>query len=409
MTSQVKTTTQKQKLTGGLLIGLAILTALAPFATDMYLPSFPQVQADLNSDSAMVQLTLTTFMVGMGLGQLLLGPISDSRGRRGLLIGSAVLSILASVLCAIAPNIGVLLIARTILGFGSGGSAVLARSVVSDLVTGKKAAQAFGILAMIQGLAPVIAPILGGVLDKPIGWRGIFFVLAGIAALQLFISFGVKESRPVEERTDGALGPQIRVFIQLLGQAEFRGYALAFGFGFASLFAYISASPFIIQEQLGRPTIVYSILFAINALGMVAGVMISNRLLKSFDAHVILRAALIAMTVLGVAVLVAGFIALNIWVVCPLLFLAVSSVGFVLGNATALGQEAAGRFAGAGSAVMGFLQAIFGGLMSPLVSIGGNPTVASGVCIAICSLLAVFVVTQAGKAGAATATTAGQK
>ena len=314
------------RLNGGTLAAFALLAAGGPFAIDMYLPAFPAIAADLNTTPSLVQLTLSTFMVGMALGQLFVGAISDTRGRHRLLVIGAVVSVAASASCALTTHINLLIAARFILGLGSGACVVLARACVSDLAHGRSAARAFSIMMTIQGLAPVIAPILGGLLAEPIGWRGLFWVLTGLAALQLTVAvLVVRETLPAESRTSGGLKAFFGNLVAVLRNRRFVGYLLAFSFGFGGLFAYISASPFIIQGQLGLPPVVYSVVFALNSLGIVVGSTINARLVKRVEPHVLLRNATYVLAVAGVALLV---VPRSEWFVLPLLFIVASSLGF---------------------------------------------------------------------------------
>lgn len=375
------------RLNGGTLAAFALLAAGGPFAIDMYLPAFPAIAADLNTTPSLVQLTLSTFMVGMALGQLFVGALSDTRGRHRLLVIGAVVSVAASASCALTTHINLLIAARFILGLGSGACVVLARACVSDLAHGRSAARAFSIMMTIQGLAPVIAPILGGLLAEPIGWRGLFWVLTGLAALQLAVAvLVVRETLPAESRTSGGLKAFFGNLVAVLRNRRFVGYLLAFSFGFGGLFAYISASPFIIQGQLGLPPVVYSVVFALNSLGIVIGSMINARIVGRMEPHVLLRNATYVLAVSGVALLL---VPQSEWLVLPLLFIVASSLGFILGNATALGNGVVRERSGTGSAVMGFAQFLVGGMVSPLVGLCGNPIIATGICITVCGAIAV--------------------
>ena len=372
------------RLNGGTLAAFALLAAGGPFAIDMYLPAFPAIAADLNTTPSLVQLTLSTFMVGMALGQLFVGALSDTRGRHRLLVIGAVVSVAASASCALTTHINLLIAARFILGLGSGACVVLARACVSDLAHGRSAARAFSIMMTIQGLAPVIAPILGGLLAEPIGWRGLFWVLTGLAALQLAVAvLVVRETLPAESRTSGGLKAFFGNLVAVLRNRRFVGYLLAFSFGFGGLFAYISASPFIIQGQLRLPPVVYSVVFALNSLGIVIGSMINARIVGRMEPHALLRNATY---VLAVALLL---VPQSEWLVLPLLFIVASSLGFILGNATAVGNGVVRERSGTGSAVMGFAQFLVGGMVSPLVGLGGNPIIATGICITVCGAIAV--------------------
>lgn len=373
-----------------LLISLAILSAMGPFAIDMYLPAFPAIARDLSTSVTAVQFTLTAFMVGMAVGQLITGPLSDRMGRRGLLLASAIGSVVAAAGCALAPSIAVLIGCRLLLGFAAGSCVVLARSVVADNVQGAAAAKAFSLLMMIQGLAPVIAPVVGGVAAEPLGWRGLFWILTGIAALQvLLVVVVVRESHPAERRSQEPLSATIAAMFGLLKLKAFRGYILAFAFGMGALFAYISASPFVIQEQLGRSELVYSLIFAANSSGIVIATGINAKLVGKADPAQLLKAALTVVTLCGIGLALSGAFALKIWIMVPLMFLMVASMGFILGNATALALAAAGKRAGSAGAIQGFIQMVIAGVMSPLTGIGTNTALTMGICAAVAGLIAL--------------------
>ena len=242
----------RQQLTTPLLMGLALLSASAPFSIDMYLPALPGIVDDLDTTQSMVQLTLSGFLVGLAVGQLIVGPVSDAVGRKKLMVGGAVVAMIAAVLAALSPDIEILILARLIQGLGSGACVVLARAVVPDLARGEAAARAFSLLMTIQGVAPIVAPVVGGLLVEPLGWRGLFWVLAGVALLQLLVSvFVVRESMPVGDRSPATVRGVLGNYAYVLGNPGYRGYLVTFAFGFGAMFSYISASPFVLQEQLG--------------------------------------------------------------------------------------------------------------------------------------------------------------
>lgn len=375
----------KQRLNPTLLSALALLAAGGPFAIDMYLPTLPNIAADLHTSPAAVQLTLSGFMFGMALGQVGSGPISDAWGRRGLLIGGAVLAAIASLACAFAPNIGVLIAARVILGLGSGACVVLARTTIADLATGAAAAKAFSVMMTIQGLAPVVAPVVGGLLAQPLGWRGLFVVLAAIALLQLVVAVTiVRESHPPERRTAASVGAFFGGIGYVLRNRRFRGYTVAYALGFGGLFSYISASPFVFQQQLGVTEVGFSVLFALNSLGIMLGSAINARLVDRCDPHVLVRNAMWVMFACGIGVLIDALFGPHLYVTAPLLFIALANLGPVLGNATALGTGVVRERAGAGSAMMGFAQFIMAGCVSALMGAGDNPALAMGIGLSAC-------------------------
>lgn len=355
---------------------LAFLTAVAPLATDMYLPAFPRLAQELGTSASAVQLTLTTFMIGLAAGQLVIGPLSDQRGRRGLLIAGTAVYTLAGAACALAPTIGVLIAARFMHGFAGAAGIVLARAVVADRATGAAAAKLFGLMMMIQGIAPVAAPLLGGVLSISLGWRGIFWVLTGISAVLLVcVLVLVPETLPAGRRTTGGMGATLRDARRVLGNRRYLGYTGAMVFAFAGMFAYIAASPFVLQNVLGLSVGWYSVAFAVNALGIAAASAVNASLVGRFAPATLLRAGIGALVVVGLLlVLDATVLGLPLWPTLILLFASTSSLGLIAGNATGLATDQAAGAAGTGSAVMGALQFALGAAVSPIVGLGGEHT-----------------------------------
>ncbi|WJZ03731.1 multidrug effflux MFS transporter [Corynebacterium freiburgense] len=377
-----------QRLNTSLLAALALLAAGGPFAIDMYLPTLPNIAVDLHTSAAAVQLTISGFMFGMAVGQIAIGPVSDTFGRRGLLLMGASLAAVSAFACAVAPTIEVLIASRFALGLGSGACIVLARSVVADLATGAAAAKAFSIMMTIQGLAPVIAPVIGGILAEPLGWRGLFMVLAIIALLQLVVAFiMIKESLPVERRANSGAAEFFRGIRFVLSNRGFRGYTIAYALSFGGLFSYISASPFVYQQQLGVSPVWFSALFALNSLGLMLGSAVNARLVDRADPHVLVRNSMWVMAICGFGILIDALFGPHLFVVAALLFIAVLNLGFILGNATALGTGMVRERAGAGSAVMGFSQFVVAGIISALMGIGSNPALALGIGMAGCLTL----------------------
>lgn len=380
----------KQELNTTLLFGLALLSAAAPFATDMYLPALPMIADDLSTTSAMVQLTLSGFMLGLAVGQLIIGPISDATGRKSWLVGGAAVALAASIIAALAPTVEVLILCRLLQGLGSGACIVLARAVIPDLVVGKKAAKAFALMMTIQGIAPVLAPVAGGLLVNPIGWRGLFWVLALVNVAQLLVAvFVIRESRPPEERTEATFRGILGNYIYVLKNPAYRGYTVSFAFGFATLFCYISASPFVVQEQMGLSVGAFTAFFAVNSLGLMAGNMINSRLIDRFETHAILRVAQLLLIGFCVALLIAVNFTVSPWVIFPLVFFAVSQVGMVLGNSTALGTGVVRERAGSASAVMGFMQFGLAAGVSPLMGLGSSAALTMSIGMVVCAVISL--------------------
>ncbi|OKX84722.1 multidrug effflux MFS transporter [Corynebacterium glutamicum] len=391
---------KKQQLSTALIMGLALLSASSALATDMYLPAMPGIAADLGTTAPMVQFTLSSFMAGMAIGQLIIGPLSDQLGRKGLLVAGAVAALIASAVCALAPSISVLIIARLVQGLGGGACVVIARAIVPDLERGQKAAQAFALLMIIQGIAPVVAPLIGGVLVGPFDWRGIFWALALVNFAQLLVAvLQIKESKPVEERTAAGLGGMLSNYVFVLKNPQFLAYAFTLGLSFGAMFSYISASPFVLQDQMGIPVLLYSIIFGVNAFGLIVGGMINRRLLQRIHPHRIMQTVLASFTVLCALLLIEALFINWIPLFLVLLFLIVSHIPMVMANATALGTEVVRSRAGSGSAILGFVQFTMGALVSSLVGLGADKAVTMGIAMIACALLACGCAYLAGRKG----------
>lgn len=394
----------RQRLTVPLLLSLALLSASAPFSIDMYLPALPSIVTDLDTTRPMVQLTLSGFLAGLAVGQLIIGPLSDSLGRHRLMLLGAVVALSAAVLAAMSPDIGWLIAARLIQGLGSGACIVLSRAVVPDLAEGEKAAKAFALLMTIQGVAPIIAPVVGGFLAGPVGWRGLFWVLAGLAAVQLaVVALVIRESRPPGERSPATVRGLLGNYTYVLASRGYRGYLITFAFAFTTMFSYISASPFLMQEQLGLSVRGYALMFAVNGVGIIAGSMINNRLIGVLEIRRILLGALGILVTVSLVLLLVVNVYPSIWLIMPLLFVAVSQNGIIMGNATALGTGLVRERAGSASALMGFSQFGLAGLVSPLMGLGSDAGVAMAVGMVGGSLIALLGALYAGRV------TAGQK
>lgn len=356
---------------------LALISAIAPLSTDMYLPGLPIMAESLDTSAASVQLTLTTFMAGLGIGQLIIGPISDGIGRRRLLLGAAAITTLASAACALAPNIEFLIGARLIQGLSGGAAIVLARACIADRARGNGAAKLFSIMMIIGGVAPAIAPLLGGVLLGPVGWRGIFWVLTATGVVMVAgVLTLVPETLPPERRHGGGLKALVANLGYVTGNRRYLGYALAFIFGFGALFSYISASPFVVQNVLGLTPSQFSMVFAVNAVGMVVAATITARLLGRLSARTLLIFGVGLLTVSGAVLFCAAalFDSTNPAALLIPLFVSISSIGFIMGNATALAQGEVTAAAGTGSALMGAGQFGLAAAVSPIVGIAGPDT-----------------------------------
>lgn len=384
---------------GLLLVVLALLSAVAPFATDLYLPAFPQMTVELQTSATAVQLSLTAFLIGITLGQLVFGPMSDRFGRRGPLIAGATLCVAAGIVAVLAPSIGVLVAARFAQGLGGAAGMVIGRAIISDLSEGRQAARAFSLMMIVGGVAPVVAPLLGGLLVSPLGWRGVLGVVLAISVLMLVSALTVIRETLPRSRRHGARNSTPRNGFSELLDVGFLGYSAAFALAFAVMMSYISASPFVYQDMMGLSSGVYGLMFGINALGLMAVSGLAARLSSTRSLRGIVATGLIVMCLATATfgVLVATGAPTG-WLAVPL-FVCVSSLGLVFGTATGLAMSHVGSAAGAASAVLGALQFGLGALVSPLVSIRGSDTAGPlAIVMACCAVIFVAAFVAAGRA-----------
>ena len=371
-----------------LLLTLALLAAFAPFATDLYLPGFPAIATALQTDASGVQLTLTSFLVGLAFGQLVMGPLSDRLGRRGPLVVSAAVCVLAGVVTALTPNLAVLVVARLVQGFAGAGGMVIGRAVIADLVTGRAAAKAFTLMLTVGGVAPVIAPLVGGLLAGPVGWRGMLWAVVVLCGIMLIAVLAfVPETRP----RSGTPALRFRAaFRRVLAAHGYWGHTAVFALSFAMMMAYISASPFVYQNVLGLDEVAYGVAFGINAAGLIGAGAVVARLIDRVAPERIVGAALVLqISATGLFVLLVALGAPP-WTYAVAIFFAVLSNGGIMGTSAALAMGHVREVAGTGSAVMGFCQFALGALVSPLVGLGGEDSaLVPAVVMASSSLLAV--------------------
>ena len=348
------------------------MVAIGPLSIDMYLPGLPEITRSLNAEAAAVQLTLTACVAGLAVGQLVAGPLSDRVGRRRPLIAGLVTYSGVSLLCALAPTVLALTGLRFLQGLAGGAGIVIGRAVVRDLYSGAQAAKLFSSLLLVTGLAPILAPAIGAQVLKVTSWQGIFVVLAGLAAaIVTLAAIALPETLPKQRRDPG--GTTLRTMRHLLTQRSFLGYALTAGLAFGALFAYISGSPFVLQDIYGLSQQSFSIAFGANGLGLVIGSQINARLVSRYGPAFLLRRALLVITAAATAlVAVTAFGDLGVWPVIICTFVVMSSLSFVMPNATALALAEHGRVAGTASALLGVTQFLVGGLAAPLVGLGGT-------------------------------------
>lgn len=355
------------------LLILGALVALGPLSTDAYVPGLPWLAEDLNSSASLVQLTVTTCLIGLAVGQLVAGPMSDAMGRRRPLLFGLGVYTLAGLLCAVAPTIQALILFRGVQGVGGAFALVIAYAAVRDRYAGSTAARYFSVLLLVTGLAPILAPIVGAQILEIAGWREIFVALAVLSGAVLVAStLALPESLPQPLRRAGGLADVGSIYRQLLGDRLFLRYVLTNAFVFAAMFAYIAGSPFVLQDIYGLSPRQYSLVFALNAVGLVIAAQASGRLVGRFDAESLLTSGVIGAAAGGVALLIVVSTGAGLWPILAAFFIVVTSVGLVLPNAAALALQDHGAHAGTASALLGFAQFLFGGLAAPFVGVLGS-------------------------------------
>ncbi|KDN21265.1 multidrug effflux MFS transporter [Amycolatopsis rifamycinica] len=373
MTTTAERTAPSRRTQLKFVLVLGGLTAFGPLSIDMYLPALPRMAADLHAADSTVQLTLSAFIVGLALGQLVLGPLSDALGRRGPLLAGLALYVVGSVLCAVSPDVWLLVAARFVQSLGAAAGIVIARATVRDLFSGTAMTKFFSTLMLVSGLAPILAPLIGGQLLTWTSWRGVFVVLTAFGALLLaVVVFFLPE--PSATRSPLRLGPVLRTYGRLALDRSFAGYALASGLLFASLFAYISGSSFALQGVYGLSPQAYSVVFGANGVGIVLAGQLNGRLVGRVPERALLRSGLLLGVTGGALVLASVVFRAPLALLLVSLFLLVSSIGLVMPNASSLALAAHARSAGAASALLGVLQFVVGALATPLVGLGGPGT-----------------------------------
>lgn len=386
-------------VSAGLLLALAFFAAVGPLSIDMYLPGLPQLQHDLATTPAAVQLTISGFMLGMALGNLVFGPISDATGRKRPIVLAAGVLFAAAVLCALAPTIEVLIAARFAQGLAGGCLIVVSRAVIPDVAEGTAAARAFSGLMALTGFMPAIAPALGGLLLPRIGWRGIFWVLAAMSLVQLVAALRLPETLPPQRRSPGAVRGFGRRIARCLARRSFVGYMVAGALGFGALFAYIAASPLVLQSQLGFSPTAYAYTFGAFSLLLPVSNAINMRLVMRRPARVLLHWALLIDATVALLLIPLALTGPSIALV-PLLALLPAMSGFIGANATALAvEEIRDIGAGAGSGAMGFTQFVTAAVVAPLAVAASNYALGMALTSLACAVVALGGVVVVGQGG----------
>jgi len=355
------------------IIILGALSALGPFTIDLYLPAFPTVAADLNASDAAIQITLTATLIGFALGQLVVGPLADAFGRRRPLIIATAVHVIASFAVAFAPTVELVTVGRVFQGIGAAGSGVVAMAIVRDLFSGQRLIRMLSRLALVWGLAPVLAPVLGSQLLRLVEWRGIFIFLAGYGIVMTVVSaFVMIETLPAERRGVFSSKAVARRYKHLVRDGAFVGATLLGSMIFTALFSYLSSSSFVLQDIFGLSAQEYGIAFGANSLGLVAATQISARLMRRFAPKTVATAGVLIMTAGALSLLAAGIFDGNIWWVLASLFVVVSPLGIIMPTVQVTALQNHADEAGTAASLIGAMNSLIPGLVTPLIGVLGS-------------------------------------
>ncbi|QYG87538.1 Bcr/CflA family efflux MFS transporter [Bacillus atrophaeus] len=390
--------TGKERLALAFLLGM--LAILGPLNIDMYLPSFPEIADDLSARASLVQLSLTACLIGLTIGQIIVGPVSDAKGRRKPLLICIFLFALSSLFCALSPNITTLVIARFLQGFTASAGLVLSRAIVRDVFTGRELSKFFSLLMVITAVAPMVAPMTGGaILLLPFAtWHTIFHFLTLIGfILVLIIALRLKETLTPEKRIPSSIGTSVRTMGSLMKDRSFIGYALTVGFIHGGSFAYVSGTPFVYQDIYGVSPQVFSILFGINGLAIITGSFIIGRFGGIIHEKSLLRIAVITAFIATAVLLTMTIVHGPLITLVISIFIYMITIGMVLTSTFTLAMENQGHRAGSASAMLGMLPLLLGSIVSPLVGINETTAIPMGAIMFITSVigsLAFFKLTK---------------
>ncbi len=374
-------------------IVLGLLSAIGPFAIDMYLPSLPSIGRSLHADPAAVQMSLTAFFIALSIGQPICGPLSDLFGRKAPLYGGLALFVAASLGCALAPNIGTLIAFRFLEGLAACAGMVIPRAIVRDLHTGVDATRLMSMLMLVFSISPILAPLTGSFVIQLAGWRAVFWTVTAAALIGATVLGAVPETRPASARTATSLAGAIAAYRGLLGDRSFLGLTLVGAFGLSSFFVYLANSPFVLIEHYHLSPRLYSVLFSTNAAAFFAVAQLNGWLAGRIGLrHLVRRAATGYAAVLAIlcALFLSGIDRLE--VLCVLLFIGYGFLGMVLPTSTVLALEDHGSIAGSASALIGTMQSAMGSAVMLLVgSFASSKPLPMVAGIAGCAVLALIL------------------
>lgn len=366
--------TKQEKMMLWMTVFMGMLAAIAPLSTDMYLPGLPAMMADFAVSPSMIQLTLTASMAGMAAGQIISGPVSDKKGRRRpLFLGMAIFS-LSSLACILSHTIYWLLLFRFIQGFSGGAGIVIARAIARDLCCGTALTKLFSMLMLVNGLAPILAPVIGGQILRFSSWRGIFWLLVSIGIVLAVCAWLMPETLPQKRRLVSNAAGGLKQFASLFGDRYFMGHCIMQCFAFAAFFAYISGSSFVFQNVYHVSPQAFSLIFGLNGIGLMISGAVTGRLTGRIADWRMLRVVL-WVALIGSGLLLLGFLAgLPVYAIITILFFTVATLASMSTTSFSLAMQAQGKQAGSASALIGFFSMISGAVMAPVVGIAGSYT-----------------------------------
>lgn len=363
---------------------VGMIAAFGPFVTDFYLPALPALSDYFGAPASMIQLSLTVGMIGLGTGQLIVGPLSDRYGRRMPLLLSLAAFAAATAGCLVTDSIGRFLLYRFVQGLAGAGGVVISRSIATDLYAGRELARFFSVLGSVQGIVPVAAPVIGGLLLAVTDWKGIFAVLLGIGIALLVMTLAFRESLAQRSRSVAA---SFKGYAPVLRNRRSMRYMGVQAMAMGVMFSYISASPFIFQQQYGLSPVAYSLCFGFNAFGIMAGSLLVLRSRSSERGLAIGTRGFFVMALATAIVLTQGG---SVWLIEASFFLLMVMLGTIMPTSTTLALEPLREYSGSASAALGFLSFLVGGICSPLVGMG-DMAVSTAAVIALCSLFTLLL------------------
>lgn len=359
----------------GLALLLGLFSTLGPFTIDMYLPAFPEIAHNFNTSASLVQFSLTACLLGLGIGQLVMGSLSDVYGRRNPLLISMAVYIISSLACAFAPNIGLLILFRFAQGFSASAGIVISRAIARDLYSGHELTKFFSLLLLVGNLGPLAAPIAGSGILSFTTWIGVFIALSLLGIyLWAMTKWRLKETLPAERREKPNFANQLRSYGMLLRDRQFVGYMLAQGIMIAGVFAYVSGTPFIYQNIYGVTPAVFALLFGSNGISLIIGSQLVGRMAHRISEQAFLLFGLwVALSASIVVLVVAVFHGPLFALVIPLFFF-VCSIGITSTAAFPLAMERQANMAGSAAALLGVIPFLLGAVVAPMVGIAGENT-----------------------------------